>query len=83
MEAADEGADASGNRCIVDGRDHLAGPGARVGRHYPDIGLFEDIARVAERGLLDSISSATAPEFNTGRFDRGRAASALPGRAWI
>jgi FMN-dependent oxidoreductase (nitrilotriacetate monooxygenase family) len=30
-------------------------PGARVGRHYPDIGLFEDIARVAERGLIDLI----------------------------
>ncbi len=30
-------------------------PGARVGRHYPDVGLFEDIARVAERGLIDLI----------------------------
>src|ERR1700686_1649709 len=30
-------------------------PGARVGRHSPHIGLFEDIARVAERGLLDLI----------------------------
>ena len=30
-------------------------PGARVGRHYPDVGLFEDIARVAERGLFDLI----------------------------
>src|SRR6202008_170493 len=30
-------------------------PGARVGRHYPDVGLFEDIARVAERGLVDLI----------------------------
>ena len=30
-------------------------PGARVGPHYPDIGLFEDIARVAERGLFDLI----------------------------
>ena len=29
--------------------------GARVDRHYPDIGLFEDIARVAERGLFDMI----------------------------
>ena len=25
-------------------------PGSRVGRHYPDVGLFEDIARIAERG---------------------------------
>ena len=30
-------------------------PGARVNRHYPDVGLFEDIARVAERGLIDLI----------------------------
>jgi len=30
-------------------------PGARVGKHYPDVGLFEDIARVAERGLIDLI----------------------------
>src|SRR4051812_12182821 len=29
--------------------------GARVNRHYPDVGLFEDIARVAERGLIDLI----------------------------
>jgi hypothetical protein len=30
-------------------------PGSRVGHHYPDIGLFEDIARIAERGLFDMI----------------------------
>src|SRR5690349_4100162 len=30
-------------------------PGARVGKHYPDVGLFEDIARVAGRGLFDMI----------------------------
>src|SRR3984893_13984449 len=30
-------------------------PGARINRHYPDVGLFEDIARVAERGLIDLI----------------------------
>jgi hypothetical protein len=30
-------------------------PGSSVGRHYPDIGLFEDIARIAERGLFDMI----------------------------
>src|SRR3954464_11588504 len=30
-------------------------PGARVNRHYPDVGLFEDIARIAERGLFDLI----------------------------
>ena len=31
-------------------------PGSWVGRHhYPDIGLFEDIARIAERGLFHMI----------------------------
>jgi FMN-dependent oxidoreductase (nitrilotriacetate monooxygenase family) len=30
-------------------------PGSWVGSHYPDIGLFEDIARIAERGLFDMI----------------------------
>src|SRR5262249_52135699 len=30
-------------------------PGARGGRPYPHVGLFEDIARVAERGLIDLI----------------------------
>jgi alkanesulfonate monooxygenase SsuD/methylene tetrahydromethanopterin reductase-like flavin-dependent oxidoreductase (luciferase family) len=30
-------------------------PRSWVGRHYPDIGLFEDIARIAERGLFDMI----------------------------
>src|SRR3954453_12772460 len=30
-------------------------PCARVNSHYPDVGLFEDIARVAERGLIDLI----------------------------
>ena len=30
-------------------------PGSWVGRHYPDVGLFEDAARIAERGLFDLI----------------------------
>ena len=30
-------------------------PGSWVGRHYPDVGLFEDMARIAERGLFDMI----------------------------
>src|SRR5436305_12305458 len=30
-------------------------PGSWVGRHYPDVGPFEDIARIAERGLFDMI----------------------------
>lgn len=30
-------------------------PGSWVGRNYPDIGLFEEVARVAEKGLFDLI----------------------------
>lgn len=30
-------------------------PGSRVGTHYPDVGLFEDMARLAERGGFDMI----------------------------
>lgn len=30
-------------------------PGSWVGPHYPDVGLFEDAARIAERGLIDLI----------------------------
>jgi hypothetical protein len=30
-------------------------PRSWVGRHYPNVGLFEDIARIAERGLFDMI----------------------------
>jgi len=29
--------------------------GSWVCRHYPDVGLFEDIARIAEGGLFDMI----------------------------
>jgi FMN-dependent oxidoreductase (nitrilotriacetate monooxygenase family) len=29
--------------------------GSWVDRHYPDVGLFEDVARLAERGLFDMI----------------------------
>jgi hypothetical protein len=41
-------------------------PGARVNRHYPDVGLFEDIARIAERGLFDMIffgDGSAGPQF--------------------
>lgn len=31
--------------------------GSRMGRHYPDAGLFEDIARISEKGLIDMIFS--------------------------
>ena len=59
-------------------------PGARVGRHYPDVGLFEDIARVAERGLLDLIFFGDSTGFRTrGRVrSKTRSATAWPGRAW-
>jgi len=30
-------------------------PGSWVGKHYPDVGMFEDVARLAERGLFDMI----------------------------
>src|SRR3977135_4640118 len=30
-------------------------PGSRVGPGYPDVGLFEDVARIAERGMFDLI----------------------------
>jgi FMN-dependent oxidoreductase (nitrilotriacetate monooxygenase family) len=32
-------------------------PGAWPGYTYPDVGMFEDIARIAERGLLDMLFS--------------------------
>jgi long-chain alkane monooxygenase len=32
-------------------------PGAWAGRAYPDVALFEEIARIAERGLLDMLFS--------------------------
>jgi FMN-dependent oxidoreductase (nitrilotriacetate monooxygenase family) len=34
---------------------HWRLPGSWVDRHYPNIGLFEEVARVAERGGLDMI----------------------------
>lgn len=30
-------------------------PGSWVGRHYPDVGHYEDVARIAERGMFDLI----------------------------
>ena len=30
-------------------------PGSRIDHHYPDVGLFEEVARIAERGLFDMI----------------------------
>ena len=40
---------------------HMGGrwrlPGAWPGRIFPDIGMFEEMARIGERGLLDLIFS--------------------------
>src|ERR1700704_5319661 len=36
-------------------RDAWAVPGSWVDRHHPNIGMFEEVARVAERGGLDMI----------------------------
>ena len=30
-------------------------PGSRLDKHYPEVGLFEEIARLAEKGMLDMI----------------------------
>ena len=60
--------------------------GARVNRHYPDVGLFEDIARVAERGLIDLIfffGDSTGDLRIPGRTrSTMRCATASPGPAW-
>ncbi|GBQ87998.1 coenzyme F420-dependent N5,N10-methylene tetrahydromethanopterin reductase [Gluconacetobacter johannae DSM 13595] len=39
----------------LDGR--WRAPGSWVGRRFPDVGMYEDIARLAERGCLDLIFS--------------------------
>jgi FMN-dependent oxidoreductase (nitrilotriacetate monooxygenase family) len=39
----------------MDGRWRM--PGAWPGRTYPDVGMFEEIARLAERGLFDMLFS--------------------------
>ena len=39
----------------MDGRWRM--PGAWPGRTYPDVGAFEEIARIAERGLFDMLFS--------------------------
>jgi hypothetical protein len=43
----------------MDGRWRM--PGAWPGRIYPDVGAFEEIARLAERGLFDMLFPVTAP----------------------
>jgi FMN-dependent oxidoreductase (nitrilotriacetate monooxygenase family) len=65
-------------------------PGSWVGRHYPDIGLFEDIARIAERGLFDMIffgDGAGVPNTWEGGIDaavrRGVAWPRLDMSPWI
>jgi len=58
----------------------MAIAGSWVGRHYPDVGLFEDIARIAERGLFDMISRRRHrhPECVGGGDRRQRCAGGLP-----
>jgi len=65
-------------------------PTSRVGRHYPDIGLFEDLARIAERGLFDLIffgDSTGIPNTWEGSIDaavrRGVAWPRLDMSPWI
>ena len=56
-------------------------PGSWVGRHYPDIGLFEDIALIAERGLFDMIFFGDGSGIpNT--WDGGIDAAVRRGVAW-
>jgi FMN-dependent oxidoreductase (nitrilotriacetate monooxygenase family) len=49
-------------------------PGSWVGKHYPDVGLFEDAARIAERGLFDLIffgDSTGIPNTYQGSIEAG------------
>jgi FMN-dependent oxidoreductase (nitrilotriacetate monooxygenase family) len=49
-------------------------PGSWVGKHYPDVGLFEDAARIAERGLFDLIffgDSTGIPNTYEGSIEAG------------
>jgi alkanesulfonate monooxygenase SsuD/methylene tetrahydromethanopterin reductase-like flavin-dependent oxidoreductase (luciferase family) len=39
----------------MDGRWRM--PGSKVGRNFPDVGMYEEIARIAERGLFDMLFS--------------------------
>jgi alkanesulfonate monooxygenase SsuD/methylene tetrahydromethanopterin reductase-like flavin-dependent oxidoreductase (luciferase family) len=39
----------------MDGRWRMSG--SWVGRTFPDVGMYEDIARIAERGLFDMVFS--------------------------
>ena len=56
-------------------------PGSWVGPHYPDVGLFEDIARVVERGLFDMIFFGDGSGIpNT--WERGIDAAVRRGVAW-
>jgi len=48
-------------------------PGSWPGRSFPDVGMYEEVARIAERGLLDMIFSGDG----TGVPDTWRGASAL------
>jgi len=65
-------------------------PTSRVNRHYPDVGLFEDLARIAERGMFDLIffgDSTGIPNTWEGSIDaavrRGVAWPRLDMSPWI
>ncbi|MEJ0068975.1 MAG: NtaA/DmoA family FMN-dependent monooxygenase [Pseudomonadota bacterium] len=65
-------------------------PTSWVNRHYPDVGLFEDLARIAERGLFDLIffgDSTGIPNTWEGSIDaavrRGVAWPRLDMSPWI
>jgi len=57
-------------------------PGSWVRPGYPDVGLFEDVARIAERGLFDLIffgDSTGIPNTWEGNID----AAVRRGVAWL
>ena len=65
------------------GRDDLARAERARWCHYPDVQLFEDIARVAERGLIDLIFGDRHKIEHMRARSRTRFVTAWPGRAWI
>ena len=65
----------------MDGRWRM--PGAWPGETYPDVAMFEEIARIAERGCSTCCSRATAPAFPAPGAARATrpCAGASPGHA--
>ena len=60
-------------------------PGSWVDRHHPNIGMFEEVARTAERGGFDMIffGDSTGIPITWGTRSRMRCATASPGRVSI